>query len=194
MEQGAFARVKAAVSALDIWRRYGGGPVRGGYVNCVFHNDRSPSMRLYEGDRGYYCFACGAGGDAVKLAGALLELSPLEAVKRVGADFGLNLPDGKPSRSAMRAVNRRRQREQAFESWQWNAERTLADYHRLLRQAKSEKAPQTPEDNIDPLFTEACHGLDYAVYALEWLGNDPMGFYRANRNYIEKVVKRLGNI
>ena len=191
MEQNVFAQVKAAVSAPDIWRRYGGTDIRGGYVCCVFHNDRNPSMRLYDGDRGYYCFACGAGGDAVKLAAALLGLSPYEAAKRVAADFGLALPDGKPDRTAMRVANRRRRRKKAFEAWRKQAERALADYHRLLRQAKAERAPGAPEDDIDPLFAEACYGLDTAAYALEWLADDPMGFYKANRDYMEKVEKRI---
>ena len=150
MEQNVFARVKAAVSAPQVWQKYGGEEMRGGYVRCVFHNDRNPSMRLYDGDKGYYCFACGAGGDAVTLAGALLGLSPYEAAKRVAADFGLALPDGKPDRASMWAVNRRRRREQAFEAWRRDAERALADYHRLLRQAKAERAPGAPGGRYRP--------------------------------------------
>lgn len=191
MEQGTFARVKAAVSAPQVWQRYGGEEMRGGYVRCAFHDDHNPSMRLYEGDRGYYCFACGAGGDAVTLAGKLLGLAPYAAVQRVAADFHVAVPEGKIDRDAIRRVDRRLQRERAFAAWQRNAERTLADYHCLLRQAKMERAPKAREDGIDPAFAEACRHLEYAEYALEWLGEDPMGFYKANRDYVERAVKRI---
>lgn len=79
-------------------------------------------------------------------------------------------------------------------AWQRDAERALTDYHRLLRQAKAERTPKAPGDGIDAAFAEACRHLDYAAYALEWLGDDAMDFYRRNRDYIAEVKHRLGNI
>lgn len=34
---------------------------------CPFHNDKHPSMKLYEDTNKFYCFACGAKGDVVDL-------------------------------------------------------------------------------------------------------------------------------
>lgn len=36
-------------------------------TRCVFHDDRNPSCYLYS-QNGFYCFACGAGGNAVDWA------------------------------------------------------------------------------------------------------------------------------
>lgn len=32
---------------------------------CPFHKDQHPSMKIYPDGKGYYCFACGSGGDAI---------------------------------------------------------------------------------------------------------------------------------
>ena len=44
--------------------RQGYGLVRIGCYNMSFHNndDNDPSLVIYDGDRGYYCFACGVSG------------------------------------------------------------------------------------------------------------------------------------
>jgi hypothetical protein len=50
-------------------------PAEGGFVNCpaTSHADRHPSCFVYpEPGRGFYCFACRAGGGAVDLASALI--------------------------------------------------------------------------------------------------------------------------
>jgi hypothetical protein len=51
-------------------------PNREGKVICPAHDDSHPSCRLYPGDRGWYCFACGAGGSVIDFAAALWGLDP----------------------------------------------------------------------------------------------------------------------
>jgi len=34
---------------------------------CPFHDDSTPSLTAYPAERGFYCFGCGVGGDAVAL-------------------------------------------------------------------------------------------------------------------------------
>ncbi len=50
-------------------------------VLCLFHEDTSPSKVIYPGDRGFYCFACGEGGDGIKLIIKKEDISFLEAVR-----------------------------------------------------------------------------------------------------------------
>ena len=61
---------------------------RSGKLHCLFHDDRSPSLHVYqEPDRGWYCFGCARGGSIYDLA-ALLWLtgqSPGQPLR--GADF-----------------------------------------------------------------------------------------------------------
>jgi hypothetical protein len=45
---------------------------RSGRVRCPFHEDRTPSLHVYEKPgQGWYCFGCGRGGSALDLAALL---------------------------------------------------------------------------------------------------------------------------
>lgn len=59
-------------------------------TRCVFHEEKSPSMTLYPGTGGFYCFGCHEHGDAARLYQQVLGLAPVEAAKRVCQDFGLS--------------------------------------------------------------------------------------------------------
>lgn len=74
-----------AAEKLGIRTRRSGGKA---YACCLFHAEKTPSLCLYPSDGGFYCFGCHAHGDAVALYAQALSLSPLEAAKRVCADFG----------------------------------------------------------------------------------------------------------
>ena len=55
---------------------------RDGKIRCPLHEDRTPSMHVYdEVDRGAWCFGCGQGGDIYAFAGLLWGL------ERRGSDF-----------------------------------------------------------------------------------------------------------
>lgn len=74
-----------AAEKLGIRTKHSGGKA---YACCLFHAEKTPSLCLYPSDGGFYCFGCHAHGDAVALYAQALSLSPLEAAKRVCADFG----------------------------------------------------------------------------------------------------------
>ncbi len=61
------------------------------WSSCPMHRDKTPSLMLDEKGR-WHCFSCGAGGDAAALYGALYRLTPIEAAKRLCADFGFPAP------------------------------------------------------------------------------------------------------
>ena len=45
---------------------------RSGKLRCLFHDDRHPSLHVYqEAGRGWYCFGCGRGGSVYDLAALL---------------------------------------------------------------------------------------------------------------------------
>lgn len=69
-----FQEVKERVTARQVAERYGLKVRRNGMACCPFHNDKHPSMKI---DQNYYCFACGAKGDAVNYVAVLFGLSQL---------------------------------------------------------------------------------------------------------------------
>ena len=65
-----FQKVKERVTARQVAEKYGLKVRQNGMACCPFHNDKHPSMKI---DRNYYCFACGAKGDAVTYVAVLFE-------------------------------------------------------------------------------------------------------------------------
>jgi hypothetical protein len=50
---------------------------RDGKVSCPFHEDRTPSLHVYERpEQGWYCFGCGRGGSIYDLGAELYGLAP----------------------------------------------------------------------------------------------------------------------
>lgn len=65
---------------------------RDGKIACPFHDDRTPSLHAYPGDRGWSCFGCGRGGTIIDLGAALYGIEPRgagyhEIRRRVAADL-----------------------------------------------------------------------------------------------------------
>ncbi len=53
------------------------------FAKCPFHKENTASFACYEGGKGYYCFGCGASGDAIDLVMKLYNLDFVEAVKYI---------------------------------------------------------------------------------------------------------------
>lgn len=66
-------------------RTMGGGSLR--LCRCPFHPDTNASLTLYPGERGYYCFGCGEGGDAVRLWARVKGLGMLAAAQEAYAAY-----------------------------------------------------------------------------------------------------------
>ena len=69
-----YQTVKSAITVRQVGEMYGMEPDRHGMVCCPFHSDSDPSMKL--NDTYYYCFGCGANGDAIDLTAKLFDLTP----------------------------------------------------------------------------------------------------------------------
>ena len=79
-----YQKIKSAITVRQVGEMYGMGPDRRGMVCCPFHSDNHPSMMLNESY--YYCFACGANGDAIDLTAKLFDLNPRQAAEKLN-DF-----------------------------------------------------------------------------------------------------------
>ncbi|HEK3371904.1 TPA: toprim domain-containing protein [Pseudomonas aeruginosa] len=60
---------------------------------CPFHDDKTPSLQIYssrdQGRQHFYCFACGAHGDAIDLVKARLNVGFKDAVDWLSSGFGV---------------------------------------------------------------------------------------------------------
>jgi hypothetical protein len=57
----------------------------------------------------------------------------------------------------------------AFRNDEIHCQRVLCDYLHLLERWKVEYAPQSPEDELDDRFVEACHMIEYVNDLLDVL-------------------------
>lgn len=85
-----------------------------GWTCCVFHADRTPSMMLYPRNGGFYCFGCGAHGDAITLYRQVRGGTLFEAAKQICEDFHLTwegdytpVPRSKPRKADPRVLRAR---------------------------------------------------------------------------------------
>ncbi|MCO4785494.1 MAG: DNA primase [Marinomonas atlantica] len=67
---------------------------------CPFHNEKSPSFSLNPNKQFYYCFGCGAGGNAISFVMEHDHLDFVDAIEVLAKDAGLEVPrdQGAPDR------------------------------------------------------------------------------------------------
>ena len=145
---GLFDEVKQNVTVRQAAEMYGLKPNRSGMICCIFHNDKSPSMKV---DRRYYCFGCGCTGDAIDFTAQLFGLGLKEAAQKLADDFGIaygNRNDG----FERKPVSVKKPEPTPEEKWQseyLRCLRTYLDYRSLLLEWKVQYAPKNREEEWD---------------------------------------------
>ena len=65
---------------------------------CPFHNEKSPSFTVFPATRGFYCFGCGAGGDAITFIMKAENLDYIGAVEHLCKRAGMDMPEDEYSK------------------------------------------------------------------------------------------------
>ncbi|MDR3349621.1 MAG: DNA primase [Acidaminococcales bacterium] len=82
---------------------------------CPFHQEKTPSFSVSPDKGLFYCFGCGAGGDAIAFAQKIGDLSFSEALELIAGKFGVPVPDGR------KAGRQRKKDDEAGEIYAVNA-------------------------------------------------------------------------
>lgn len=154
-----FEAVKSTVTPKMAAEHFGLSVSRNGMVCCPFHDDRHPSMKLNEDY--FYCFGCGAKGDVIEFTSKLFGITAMEAAQKLRADFGVQ--GDKPSILTKLNLYRTQADNERL------CFRVLREYLQILQDWKVRFSPQTPEDDPDDRFVEACHMLEGTQYMLDLL-------------------------
>ena len=175
------SEIKSRVSALDVCRQYGVDVNRAGFTRCLWHNEKTASLKIYPGDRGYFCFGCHAHGSSIDLVMKLFDCSVGDACKRLNADFRLGLiQEGNLSTTERIAQNReaweRKRREREIEA---QHEALIDEFNsaiknlRLAQMLLTATEPTDPDADFDDYFAIAVretelarHRADCALEAL----------------------------
>lgn len=166
----AIAAVRETVDMREAAEHYGLRFNPMGFAACPFHSEKTPSFKIHDG-RGH-CFGCGWHGDVIDFAEKILGTDRDGALRALVRDFGLNIPldrgltirERQQLYAQMAALRAKRKREAV------EAQKALEDYHAALDlfilydRWKREYAPQSPEEDFDPRYVQACRYLETARY------------------------------
>lgn len=176
-----YEEVKRLLSMRQVAEYYGQKLQRGGTCLCPFHNDNRPSMKIYPDGKGFYCWACGAGGDVVKFVGLLYGLNNRDACLKLIEDFSLPIRIENLSYRDRRERQKRHNKYLELQCFRKDAYAILHEYRKLLCNAAQRFSSL--------YFYEAMQELSIVEYRLECLKKCPEEYYK-NR----KAVKKLGEI
>jgi DNA primase len=96
---------------------------------CPFHTEKTPSFSVSPAKGVYYCFGCGAGGDAIRFLREVEHLEFAEAVERLAKEVGITVRYEGDSPAERRAAGRRQSLHRANEE-------ASALYHRTLLEGR----------------------------------------------------------
>ncbi|MDR2559915.1 MAG: hypothetical protein LBC86_10320 [Oscillospiraceae bacterium] len=146
-----FTQVKERLELRDVTEYYGFEVDRGGFISCPFHNDKNPSMKIY--DENYHCFGCGEHGDVTDFVGKLFNLEPKDAAQKIADDFGIIIEN--------RSKTLTPQEKSEYRDFMVQSERALnllSDYCDYLNKCYTEYMPTWENNKIEtphPLFMKA---------------------------------------
>lgn len=176
-----YAEIKNLVGMRKAAEFYGYPVDRQGRCLCPFHRDRHPSMKIYPHDRGYYCFACGEGGDVITFVSRLYGLKNEEAARKLIEDFSLSIQTEFTSYREKREREKRAREREKIRAFAKYAGGLLRLYRILLCEAA-----QDPECRR---FAEAMQELSKVEYRIGCAEECPKEFYGDR-----KAVEWLGAV
>lgn len=155
--------IKDSLTMRQVVERYGYEIDRKDFICCPFHNEKTPSLKVYESS--FYCFGCNTSGDVIKFVRMLFNLSFPETLKRIDVDFGLNLYGDKSfeelrkSHYQQKMLEAKRQQEKEQRENANNKYWSVFDEYKRLNENKIKYAPKTQDEELHPLFIEALKKL-----------------------------------
>lgn len=60
---------------------------------CPFHNEKTPSFTVYPNSQSFYCFGCGAAGDAITFIMRMENLDYVSAIEFLAKRCGITIPE-----------------------------------------------------------------------------------------------------
>lgn len=103
--------IRDALSMDQVIRFYGYTPNRAGFICCPFHQEKTPSLKIYTD--GFCCFGCQRRGSVIDFVMELFGCSFTDALKRLDTDFTLGLTNAPVDRDAINARRRQQIRAKA---------------------------------------------------------------------------------
>ena len=168
------SEIKSRISSKEAFLYYGIELDRSGFCKCFLTGERTASLKVYDGDRGWHCFGCGAHGSVIDFVMQYFSIPFGDAIKKINEDFSLGLPIGekldrrkqiemqKQAFLRKREMNARKAKQEELEKAYWAA---FEEWKRLDDNRRN-YAPKSPTEPLHPLFVEALKNIAAAEYTL----------------------------
>lgn len=92
-----FHLIKDQVSIVEVWNRFIGKDLKkvgnNFKTNCIFHNEKDPSLYLNREGNYFHCFGCHEGGDPINLVAKYKNISNYQALKLIADEFNIIIPN-----------------------------------------------------------------------------------------------------
>lgn len=176
-----FEQIKCSLNLIDVAKYYGIEVNCSGFTSCLFHNERTPSLKLYHDH--FYCYGCGKSGDVIALVAQRLNVSQFESAKIIMNDFHLSEKELK--------INAKPQIQLTYSEWERQTIRLLNQYLNYLQYFKTTYAPKTEHEPINPLFVESLHKSPLIDYYIDILTFEQLEVRQA---FLKEYVNQLDEI
>lgn len=151
--------IKQSVSMREVVERYGIHIDRKGFICCIFHNEKTASMKVYKDS--VYCFGCGRSADIFSFVMGMEHCDFKTAYKALGGSY-------------------RQQSDHQRNLYHYHLQKRKEDEIKRLQRIEQEKKEVIEEIRMNKLFKklspvfsddwcEAVNRLEYLFYKLEYL-------------------------
>lgn len=155
--------IRSSVSALELGKALGLNPDGDGRCRCPVHGGRNKNLKLYTGDKGFYCFKCHVAGDSIKLVQEVTHCDFPEAIATINSMFHLGLDiNAEPDQHVKARATINRQWRRHMEQLEKEEDRLLFEVYLDAVQAVDDAenaveqfAPVFPDEEWDDEFVQA---------------------------------------
>lgn len=200
-----FNEVKDLIAPRSAAEYYGLKVRPNGMACCPFHNDKTPSLKFNK--EYYYCFGCGAKGDAISYVAEMYGLSQYDLALKLIND--MNLPvDIKGGRTTFTPSDRRRmQRKQnliriqdIFKDWCFSSVNSLCECRDTIKDLEEEFDKRYKDSSIFdvPELDVIYDAEPFVGYLLDILctgtEEEKKELFIKGRKEVDDIVSRINDI
>jgi DNA primase len=112
--------IKESLDTRAVVEYYGFRVNRKGFIQCPFHQEKTASLKIYKGNRGWNCYGCGLNGSIIDFVMKVFNLNLSGAISKLDYDFDLRLSSKRVSirelkeaqrQQAIREIKRKKDKE-----------------------------------------------------------------------------------
>lgn len=163
--------IKERVKLDALLTFYGFKIEKGNAICCPFHNEKTPSFKIYKNNTRYHCFGCGESGDVITFVMKYFGIDFKTAVTRLSYDFNLGLKDAgkltlRENAKRQKEITRRKNLKKRIDDMRL----CISVAYSLLCDAERRKRENMPRDikSISDAYAKALHEIDLYEFEISY--------------------------